>query len=29
MARKRIGELLVERGAITPQQLEEGLAHHK
>lgn len=29
MARKRIGELLVERGAITPEQLEEGLAHHK
>ncbi|MFP2896306.1 hypothetical protein [Corallococcus sp. 4LFB] len=26
MARKRIGELLVERGAITPAQLEAGLA---
>ncbi|NNB87276.1 general secretion pathway protein GspE [Corallococcus exiguus] len=26
MARKRIGELLVERGAITPEQLEAGLA---
>lgn len=25
MARKRIGEILVERGAITPEQLEEGL----
>ncbi|RKH51952.1 general secretion pathway protein GspE [Corallococcus sp. AB050B] len=25
MARKRIGELLVERGAITPEQLEAGL----
>jgi hypothetical protein len=29
MARKRIGELLVERGAITPKQLEEGLEHHR
>jgi hypothetical protein len=27
MSRKRIGELLVEQGAITPVQLEEGLAH--
>jgi hypothetical protein len=26
MARKRIGELLVERGAITPERLEAGLA---
>lgn len=26
MQRKRIGELLVERGAITPRQLEEGLS---
>src|SRR5688572_5770428 len=29
MARKRIGELLLERGAITVQQLEEALAHHR
>lgn len=29
MARKRIGELLVERGAITRAQLEEGLALHR
>ena len=29
MARKRIGELLVERGAISAAQLEEGLAHQK
>src|SRR5262245_18826762 len=29
MARKRIGELLLERKAITPQQLEQGLAHHR
>lgn len=29
MARKRIGELLVERKAITPDQLEQGLAHHR
>lgn len=29
MARKRIGELLVERGAITPAQLEAGLAAQK
>ncbi|MBX5483976.1 MAG: general secretion pathway protein GspE [Myxococcaceae bacterium] len=29
MARKRIGELLLERGVISPQQLEEGLAHHR
>lgn len=29
MAKKRIGELLVERGAISPAQLEEGLAHQK
>lgn len=29
MARKRIGELLLERGAITVQQLEEGLAYHR
>src|SRR5258708_29377352 len=29
MARKRIGELLLERGAITREQLEEGLAFHR
>ncbi len=29
MARKRIGELLLERGVITQKQLEEGLAHHR
>lgn len=29
MARKRIGELLLERGHITRQQLEEGLLHHR
>lgn len=29
MGRKRIGELLIERGYITPQQLEEGLAAQK
>ncbi|HYV46389.1 MAG TPA: hypothetical protein VFA20_16080 [Myxococcaceae bacterium] len=29
MSRKRIGELLLEREAITPEQLEEGLAHHR
>src|SRR5678815_5069210 len=29
MARKRIGELLLERKAITPEQLEQGLSHHK
>jgi len=29
MARKRIGELLVERGLITPAQLEEGLSHQR
>lgn len=29
MARKRIGELLVERALITPAQLEEGLAHQR
>ena len=29
MARKRIGELLLERRAITQEQLEHGLSHHK
>jgi hypothetical protein len=29
MAKKRIGELLLERGAITGKQLEEGLAFHR
>lgn len=29
MARKRIGELLLERGYITQAQLEEGLAHQR
>lgn len=29
MARKRIGELLLERGVITREQLEEGLQHHR
>ena len=29
MARKRIGELLLERGVITKQQLEDGLALHR
>jgi hypothetical protein len=29
MARKRIGELLLERKAITPEQLEAGLTHQK
>ncbi|MBI3182807.1 MAG: general secretion pathway protein GspE [Myxococcales bacterium] len=29
MARKRIGELLLERGVITVQQLEEGLSYHR
>jgi len=29
MARKRIGELLLERKAITPEQLEQGLSHQK
>ena len=29
MAKKRIGELLLERKAITLQQLEEGLAFHR
>jgi hypothetical protein len=29
MAKKRIGELLVERGAITSQQLDEGLTFHR
>jgi len=29
MARKRIGELLLERGIITREQLEAGLAHHR
>ena len=29
MARKRIGELLVERALINAAQLEEGLAHHR
>lgn len=29
MARKRLGELLVERRVITVAQLEDGLAHHR
>lgn len=29
MARKRIGELLLERGVVSREQLEEGLAHHR
>jgi len=29
MARKRIGELLLERKAITQEQLEQGLSHHR
>jgi hypothetical protein len=29
MPRKRIGELLVERGIISVKQLEEGLTHHR
>jgi hypothetical protein len=29
MARKRIGELLLERKAITREQLEQGLSHHR
>ncbi|HVE81494.1 MAG TPA: hypothetical protein VND93_01550 [Myxococcales bacterium] len=29
MARKRIGELLLEREAVTQEQLEQGLSHHK
>lgn len=29
MARKRIGELLLEHGVINRAQLEEGLAHHR
>lgn len=29
MARKRIGELLLERRLLTPEQLEVGLAHHR
>jgi hypothetical protein len=29
VARKRIGELLLERGVISGQQLEEGLAYHR
>lgn len=29
MARKRLGELLLERGVISVQQLEEGLSHHR
>jgi hypothetical protein len=29
MARKRLGELLLERGLISPEQLEQGLAHHR
>lgn len=29
MARKRIGELLLERGIITREQLEVGLSHHR
>jgi hypothetical protein len=29
MARKRIGELLLERGLLTPAQLEEGLLHQR
>jgi hypothetical protein len=29
MAKKRIGELLLERGAITGKQLEEGLSFHR
>lgn len=29
MPRKRIGELLLERGVVTPAQLEEGLALHR
>jgi hypothetical protein len=29
MGRKRIGEILLERGIINPAQLEEGLAHHR
>ncbi len=29
MAHKRLGELLLERGVVSPAQLEEGLAHHR
>ncbi len=29
MARKRLGELLLERGLVSPEQLEQGLAHHR